>query len=74
MRQIIDILREQRKVSHNSFNIVFEEIVHEYPSYRAAYEALEIEYERCNGERRYADYASFRQLRYRRVKKRCNGR
>lgn len=70
MNTIISLLRETRKVSHGSFNQVFEEMISDYPTYRAAYEALEIDYERANGERRYTDYNSFRQQRYKRFAKR----
>lgn len=53
----------------NEFNRRFETKIKNYPSYTAAYEAVEEEHEQESGSRKYSCYKSFQVFRARKIKK-----
>lgn len=71
MTSILDFLamKENRSMPAGKFDEFFEQNIKKYETYRQAYEATEQDYQELNGERRYASWDSYENVRCRKRRK-----
>jgi len=61
-------ISNRMQLTDDGFNEMFEAQIKLHPTYRAAYESVEVFHELLFGKRRYSDFKSFETVRNRKIK------